>query len=262
MENIEQLLLPQNEFLKGGFAAPYTYKIEVERKALFYFGDSHSFDVNNPDFDQLISLWNEFLLLDSSKKFVFVEGGNIGVYESKNHAIFEGGASGLVSFLAQQKGISIESPEIKRKELDSILSKNFSTEELEYYYFARYVYQWNNFSDPKPDFEKYINSFFTSEKQESAVHNFDFTLKNMEKIHETLFSSSFDHTDSEFFYSIINPYSTKSLINSIAKDVSRKRDVYIVSEILKKWNSGFSLFVVFGSGHAIVQKPALEALLK
>jgi len=39
---------------------------------------------------------------------------------------------------------------------------------------------------------------------------------------------------------------------------SANNQPYLVKEIIKLWNEGKNLFIVYGSGHAIVQEKALR----
>jgi hypothetical protein len=60
----------------------------------------------------------------------------------------------------------------------------------------------------------------------------------------------------------VNPNNIGSRINEIARKTSDVRDENILNEIVKYWSEGKSVFVVFGSGHLIIQEPALREILK
>ena len=60
----------------------------------------------------------------------------------------------------------------------------------------------------------------------------------------------------------MNPNKTETTINKIARAQSDLRDANIASEIERYWNEGKDIFVVFGRGHLIIERPALEAVLK
>ena len=53
----------------------------------------------------------------------------------------------------------------------------------------------------------------------------------------------------------------EGLVRRVLGDDTRMRDVQVVEEIAQRWRDGQSLFVVFGASHAVIQEPALRALL-
>ena len=61
---------------------------------------------------------------------------------------------------------------------------------------------------------------------------------------------------------LINPNKTETIINKLSTAHSDLRELNIVSEIEKYWKEEKSIFVVLGSGHLIIQKPALKNILK
>jgi len=60
----------------------------------------------------------------------------------------------------------------------------------------------------------------------------------------------------------IDPNRTDTKLNELIKTYSNERDLKIVAEIKKYWYEGKNIFAVFGSGHLIIQQPALEKLIK
>ena len=60
---------------------------------------------------------------------------------------------------------------------------------------------------------------------------------------------------------LADPNKTGTRINEITTILTDAREVSIVSGIEKYWKEGKSIFAVFGSGHLIAQRPALEELL-
>lgn len=138
-----------------------------------------------------------------------------------------------------------------------ILSE-FSPEEVEYYYFARIVYQWGNMEEPKPDFSTYVSNFLKGDKHISKWEDFDFSLENMKKIHHSLFGTDFNENDTDFFYSIVNPVELNTVVNKVARASSIYRDEHIIGEIKSYQEQGYSIFIQYGSSHAVMQEPALK----
>lgn len=109
---------------------------------------------------------------------------------SEGKAIIRNGGMGLLTHLVHNDGVITFSPEppdaYERKELE----KQFSRDEIEYYYFARMAYQWCKKGKQRPDFEKYLCNF---------------SIPHMEEIHKNIFSKKLDCDDEAFLYKIINP---------------------------------------------------------
>ena len=85
----------------------------------------------------------------------------------------------------------------------------------------------------------------------------------MKKIHKKIFKTLFNEKDKMFFYDIINPTILKTVINKVSRlEDEGSRDVYIVDQIEKFWKKGKNIFIIYGCGHAIIQKKALQYMVK
>ena len=250
-----------DEYRKIRHKIPYLFNIEKNGQHFFYFGAKHLFNPKNKQFRLLKKYWEKFL--DKTKgvnSIVFVEGGKRPQSENKEVAIKEGGEAHFITFLASQENIETISPEPEESYERSELLKKFSKEEIQYYYFARVVYQWHNLFD-KPVFENYISRFLKKDARNSNWKGFDLSIENMKKIHKNLFNKNFDEDDKFFFHSVIDPTSSKTVINLASRESGIIRDNYIVKEIKKYWNGGKNIFVVYGVSHAVMQEPELRRIL-
>jgi hypothetical protein len=258
--DIEPLLYSYEDWKTVYKKIPYCFKIEKNRQYTYYFGANHSHDPKNEQFPILKEFWGDFVeKINDRKSVVFIEGGLRKRIESEDTAIKEDSEAGLVTFLAHTAGIPAYCPEPDAtKERESLLKK-FSKEEIQYYYFARVAHAWHR-RNPKPDFEEYIGHYLKQDEADSKWEDFDFSMGNMKMIHKTLFGVDFEN-DEKFSFQNINPATENSVINKVARACSTYRNVHIVSEILKFWKEGKSVFVVFGGAHAILQEPALRELL-
>jgi hypothetical protein len=122
--------------------------------------------------------------------------------------------------------------------------------------------QWGRKTDPKPDFVEYITRYLDGDKKESGWNDYDFSLVHMKKIHSELFQMPFDENDTQFFYDVSNPVVIKSEVNKVSAASSIVRDEYIVSEIQKYMNDGYSIFAEYGCSHVVMQEPALRELFE
>lgn len=170
--------------------------------------------------------------------------------------IVKNGDAGFASYLAAKEEILIVSPEPDETEEVERLLREFSKEEIEYYYFARVGAQWNNLKE-KPVFEEYIAKFLNEDRDKLGWKDFDFSLKHMIKIHDEKTGHVFDEEKCErCLRDSSNPF-----YSPVSRGSSVIRDENIVREIKKYWDLGDSLFVVYGSAHAIVCERALKELL-
>lgn len=254
-------LLPYSEYSSKEYSFPYTYHFSSGDQHLYFFGSSHTY---NPDDEQILKLevfWGEFETVTKKlKRKVLVEGGKREVLSSKKEAIETGGEIQYTALLAAQNGIYVESPEPPASYWYRTLASKFSKDAVAYYDFVRVCYQWNQ-KDVRPPFESYIGNFIESNIKNSGWDDYNFSLDHMKKIHSELFGTTFKEDDKQFFYDIINPTTSFSVINEVSRaDDEGIRDVYILSEIERYWNEGDSLFIIYGQQHAVILEGALRKL--
>ncbi len=240
---------------------PYPFSIQSDHNALYYFGEGHSYDPYNEQWVEEKIFWQSFLkATEGQKRIVFVEGRKRSVINTEEQAILTDGGMGLATYLAHQEGIDTFCPEPDRTYEKNELIKQFSKEEVQYYYFARVVGQWNRKQEPRPDFEEYINGFLERDKNDSKWTDFDFSLNHMKEVHTVLFERDFDEHDNDFFYNVTNPVKLVTTINKVSRASTEIRDKYIVEQIQKYMNAGYSIFIQFGATHAVMQESLLKEL--
>jgi hypothetical protein len=254
-------ILTYEEYSKINHPTPYFYKIKSGDSFLYYFGEGHSFDPQNKQWETMKGFWAEFLKdTENKKRIVFIESGNLKPKDTEEQTIIEMGGGGLATFLAFQNGISTFCPEPDFKEQFAGLEKQFSHEEVAYYYFARTVSQWHR-KNPKPDFEVYMKYFLKRNKKESGWEDINFSVGGMIKIHGNIFGTQFDQNDEKFFREISSPVELKTVINKVNRALTNFRDEYIVEKIKEYVKNDYSIFSEYGSGHTIVQEPLLREIL-
>ncbi len=238
---------------------PYTFRLQKNGQHIFYFGAKHSFNSKYSQYKKLLTYWNTFLSITHKNNcLVLIEGGNRKVSKTKEQAIRDGGEMSYIVYLANKNGIKTFSPEPPAQYRYKKLLKNFFKKEVAYYDFALVCYQWHRYEN-KPDFGKYVSQFLKSDRKNSGWKNFDFSLKNMTKIHKELFGIKFDENNKNFFREILDPMSKKSVINKISLfEESELRDDYIVRKIKRFWKKGKNLFVIYGVSHAIRQEAVIR----
>ena len=248
------------KYLQKDQPLPYVFEVKNGEKKLVYFGAKHFYDPEDEQVEEVSRAWEDFLKRTAGQDaLVLVEGGTRDVAINEVTAIERDGEAGLISYLAAQAGVSVESPEPpKSYEIDELL-KSFKKEEILYYYFARAVAQWHR-TDKSVDWESYIRQILSDEARGLGYQS-DF-LGVISEIHHRIFSAKLDVNDEDHFNQAEDPTVITSVSSEVARATSILRDQYILGEVEKKWKEGKSLFVVYGGTHAVMQEPALRALLE
>ncbi len=261
----QQMADRYKELSKTNLEGPYFYKITNGKQALYYIGANHSYDPNNFQYDKIRNYWKEFLKETGRKNsIVLVEGGKRQTPKpekdfGEDDAIKEGGEADFITYLAFKEGIETESPEPDDEFELKELNKNFSLEEILYHRFVRTADQWNRLSEPKPDFWEYVERFINRDKKSAGRADFATPKELFIKLHnEHHPDHPFNEYDQKCFHNDSNPSIEE---NKVASASSIIRNVHITKEIVKLWQEGKNIFVVYGSGHAIVQEKALQKLL-
>ncbi len=100
------------EYEKTHYERPYKLRIESGPNSLFYLGEAHSFDPDDPQWDEVRSFWEEFLqATKGGKRIAFVEGGKRRIKATERESIEHDGGMGLITWLAREAGIDTYSPE-------------------------------------------------------------------------------------------------------------------------------------------------------
>ncbi len=256
------LLLSWHQYRQKRISIPYIYRIKKGNQLLLYFGADHVFNVTHVQVQEIRNCWEEFLKKTKKKNcLVLTEGGKRIISDNLEQDIREGGEGDFITHLAKEAGIDTESPEISWGDSIRQLSKQFPREEVYYMHFILVVLKWHKLK-PRPEFAEYISHYLDQDKETLSWKNFDFSLEHMKAIHKRLFRKKLVVPDEKFFYSIVAPPEYTCIINEISRAQDLIRDNYMVDEIVKYWNEGKNLFIVFGVGHAVVQEPALRKLLR
>lgn len=257
------LLMKYENYSKLEHEIPYCFNLEKDGQFIYYFGEDHIFDPEHNQFNIIEKYWNEFIQKTKGENCIaLVEGGERPIYKTREECILKQGGMGFVTWLAAQENIDTFSPEPPAEYVFSELEKHFKKQEIEYYFFARMCYQWNNLKE-KPPFEIYVGQSLKYDEIKSGWKDFDFSIDNMKKITKDIFGTDFDENNRDFFYKVINPTTTFSKINEVSRfEDEGFRDTYIVEQIERLWKEGRNMFIVYGSSHAVVQENAIKHIVE
>lgn len=245
---------------KGQDGQPYILSYKTKKQQLTFFGAKHSADPDDMQWPHLQQLWGQFLASSNNKKWAFCEGSvRTWVKQmTKRQAIIDQADPGLICWLAAKNDIAISSPEPDEKaEVDYIVSQGFSYEQIIVYYFARQMLQWLRHDYAvSTDWHAYISKTLKRYKSMHGWGELDLNIDKVIGIYEHQTKLKFSITQRKDFYTLSDPYT-----NPVSSASSCYRDLSLYQAIDEKWQTGHDVFIVFGSGHAIVLEPALSNLV-
>jgi hypothetical protein len=276
-EYIPEIMTWEEYAAHNRHANPYVFELKKGGKELVYFGAMHSNDPSNPMFDQIRAKFAE-----TRPDSMFVEGWAHleeikadperyarGIEMMKNatyeEVIQKSGEAGLGLKLAVDAGIDFYSPEPKfSDEVAHILEQGFTKEEAFVEYVHRDLYQYYRNHEKIP-VEQYLESnIIKSFKDATNWEGFDYSIEHLEKIGKEIWGDKADIRVPDFSSERTNPVPEeeefKTRVTEVAKASSKFRDVYMVKALKDALKTHNKPFVIFGSSHAYMQRPALKKL--
>jgi hypothetical protein len=238
--------------------APYMLRYEdnVKQKLLMYCGTHHSNNPRDPGYDDVLAAWDEFISSKNPHKIVLCEGRVRNVSGmSRDQAIITNADSGLACWFAQSQNLPCISPEPEYKEEIRELVKTHGEEKTLLYYFGRQMLQWarGDFAT-EPNWKQYAEEWL---KGDLAAHFPERTrsLSAALKIFEQETKKQFSWSELMELYKISSPTD-----NPVSSHSGAIRDETIFAAIESYWRQDCSIFIIYGSGHAIIHEPALDTL--
>jgi hypothetical protein len=108
-------------------------------------------------------------------------------------------------------------------------------------------------------FDEIIEQWCIDKRHEEIWKGIEISLAKMKEIYKNILGKDLDLKDD--MNQLADPNKTGTRMNEVSTILTDAREVSIVSEIERNWKQGKSIFVIFGSGHLIAQRPALEKIL-
>lgn len=235
---------------------PQCYEITNGNQFLYAVGVAHLFDINYPQFKVIKNKWKDFLKITKSQNcIVLVEGGKSTLFSNLKTAVSEAGENGFITRLAAKEGIDTFSPEPAEIYEVNQLLKKFSKDQIMFYYFSRLYVQWFNACKPMM-FKDYIQRQFDQYRRTLSWRDYNFQVSHFVRIHNERRDHKFNKD--RCMYCI---YEFDTDIKDVEISSVKLRDKYIFKEICRIWNSGKSIFVVYGGLHIENWKNKLERTL-
>lgn len=260
LSNEEHLALPNDIKWK----TPYLYFFEHGGRILYYFGSKHVMDSKHPQFETLYEKWQDFLGKTRSKKTIVIYEGNVIEKNliSLGKAIEQHGESGAIVCLANKDSVPCFRPEFTIIDETNKLLKEFSREDIFYFYMMRGIVTWQRKVVPE-DFNKFIARNIQRYQKELDWPGFDFSFESaIAKVHKKIFGKEFSLEDKDFLLRVQSPSFKESHINKVSEKSCRIRDVSILECIGKYWQERYNIFVVYGANHARIQERAIKDMVE
>ncbi len=256
----------------GHTSWPYTYEMHSGERHLHYFGSSHpGNDIDHPEYREL-----EEVFRAANPDIVIVEGANMQSQERKKafterlnalshkESVARYSETGLAIKLATENNIDWVCPEpTLRSQIEHVLQSQ-TKEEVFAWYVLRHLPQYQR-NEPKNGFETYSQTFIESFKSETNWPDFDYTYDHALRVAEHVVGDAIDVEHIQDASALVDPIPWKgrpyTTLNRINATVSRFRDEEIVRTIAKTLEQHKNVLVVYGGSHAVMQEPALRALL-
>ncbi len=259
MDHIKSLILTWDEYRAKKFETPYMFEIAKGDKRLTYIGVRHLYLPEDKQFAVIKQKFEEFIQLVGDK-VVLVEGGkNWPTFPTTEETIQKYGEAAYTTFLAKEAGLEFNTPEPEYDDILESLRDTYGTDDISYQWVATYGLHYSKIVD-KPTQDEYIQSRVL--KRLGRISDTYKTVDDVKNLHKRLFNTELDLNQQKFFYDLVDPSQNNSVYNEISRAEDVIRDSTIVKNILDYWNKGYSVFIVYGSAHAVNQERALKELCK
>lgn len=240
------------------------YRLSNKLVELEYYGAKHTYEPKNPQFGKINESFQSFTEeIDLTKVVVLVEGSIPTTSSNVEQDIHQNGERGFITHLAREKGIDVACLEPDRATEVRYLLEQFKSDQIEYYYYLRAIRDYFRPGRIQTgiSFDDYSRQVLEQHKDMykdiGEFSDFDFSLDIMKRIHEDITGKGFDQNSRLD----IDPRRSDNVINKISKACSNFRDFYHVRTVERYLTEGYSIFVVNGEEHAVIQRPALEIVL-
>jgi hypothetical protein len=269
---LKKLILTSAQYAETPFAhdegeRKYVYELNVGKKKLCYFGSDHS---NDPDDTLFVDIKNTFERVNPD--LVMIEGWG-SINNQKERAIDrfgkisegeakEKGEPHFVLKLAIEAGVDFESPEPPLKaEVTYLIEQGFSHKDIFFYYLYRQVHQYQREHGQKLSVEDCLCDLKLEQSQFMQASGLDEVEVDN---YFSRFMSELDINDTQKYGDLADPIpwpeKEQTVYNEISSGSSQFRDEYIYERIVSCLDTHDSVFVVYGSAHAVKLEPALKAL--
>lgn len=256
------LLLNNEEYKKRfaeGHSTPYIFEVFGNHRSIVYFGVRHSRDSHDSQWSILKEYWTNFLKDNAGEKVVLLEGpGGFSLDSfSEEEVIARFGEVGLLAMWARAQNVSYIFADLSMKDEFLQLKGLFEEDLVWYFVFARSAGAWlrgESFGSFQEVIEKAVHA--TALRIPNASDSLEF----YSSLHKKIFDRELSDRERDILIRAAAPIYNDSVLNDIARASGRVRNEHIVLQIEKYWREEKSIFVLFGSAHAVIQEKAVKSL--
>lgn len=232
---------------------PYTISAVIHGQNVEFNGMNH---VNNPEdasLNRVEQRLNNFIQT-STNPIVFVEGGMCDVAGlDRDSAIQKYSEPGLITKVALDAGVEVQSPEPPIEEEVSELLKLFSPNQIMQYYFSRQLFQWYRNKDQDSEMgsaQEYIDNKM---QRYATVPGLELAPKDYDTL-AGIFAEKFGFRPEEMPENLARQklHDESSPSNPVSAASGDIRDRYIFEQISNAAAEGRDVFIVYGSYHSFV----------
>ncbi len=244
--------LRSHEMGKGSTNFPYTLEPQIEGRQIEINGMHH---INDPEDVSIKKLEKRMIdFIDKSDRpIVFVEGGLPELPEgiTKEEAIIKYGEPGLLTWVANKRGVEVTSPEPPLDYEVKELLKMFKPEEVMQYYFSRQLLQWYRNKDKDKGIgpaKEYIENKIKSYSLVPGLEEMPQSYEHYADIFASEYSLRPEEMSEELAVKKLQSESFPES-NSVSARSGDIRDEYIMQRIKDEAKEGRDVFLAYGSFH-------------
>ena len=230
---------------------PMPYVVDVRRDGarLVLFGGSHSSDPDLPMFDQIEAAFTEL-----APEFALHEGTPPHLEPDREIAIRRHGEAGLVTHLAARAGIATASMDIPLAEEALLLRRRIGQRNALVFLVVRQLASFNR-KTLRMDFGAYFGEFFETIAPALQLATIDWPLIEAEHVRllgRPLIAGQVTGLET-------NPMRDDLPTQRIARWSNRRRDEYMLRQLLDAVREHERVLATVGVTHAVMLEPALRA---
>ena len=258
----KNLLMTFEEYSRIKHETPYFYYLNYNDQLLYYFGSNHSHDPNHQQFRLLKEKWDKFIdKTKGIKILVILETHKIPKRENTlEESIIKYGESGALAYLAYESKSLIIAAEPETDKIIDYLLKDFSKEEILFWYECQAIKFWQGHKRNR-SIEKFLSSHTDKYRKLLKWPDLTVSIELINTIYKKIFNQELDVNDDKVFSEITTPITVKSRINELSQSQSIYRNEYILEQIERYWKDEYNIFIIYGSGHAVMQESAIRSLI-
>ena len=257
-DNIDKILT-FDEARKIRFKTPYIIDLKKGNKHLIFFGSRHSNDPNDPMFNLI-----EEKINDMKPDIALHEGSTprVDVNSPADQIIINYSEVGFLIYMAKKNNVPYKTTMPPFKYSNDELLKVFDKDQVFLFYCCREIPGIQRQSQHKEvDFKSRMSGYIYALKKNGFPYpGGKFSYDNFLKVYKKEFNQELNWKsfNPEFVY----PGFDYTILNKIEEMNSEIHNNYIVNLIIETLKKYDKVFVVMGSGHAIIQEPALRSIFK